>query len=84
MIVWMLDLSSSSVHMEESSVMQGAQGMLVQNWPTVSSAAGEWQHCSNQKAMHRIWHEVISAASLGEKKRTITKRHIQHISTTWI
>ncbi|KAK6316917.1 hypothetical protein J4Q44_G00123170 [Coregonus suidteri] len=25
--------------MEESSVMQGAQGMLVQNWPTVSSAA---------------------------------------------
>ncbi|XP_038860698.1 protocadherin alpha-C2-like [Salvelinus namaycush] len=28
----------SSVHMEESSVMQGAQGMLVQNWPTVSSA----------------------------------------------
>lgn len=21
--------------------MQGAQGMLVQNWPTVSSAAGE-------------------------------------------
>lgn len=31
----------SSVHMEESSVMQGAQGMLVQNWPTVSSAAGE-------------------------------------------
>ncbi|CAB1325299.1 unnamed protein product [Coregonus sp. 'balchen'] len=30
----------SSVHMEESSVMQGAQGVLVQNWPTVSSAAG--------------------------------------------
>ncbi|XP_051972385.1 protocadherin alpha-2-like isoform X2 [Xyrauchen texanus] len=30
----------SSVHMEETSaVMQGAQGMLVQNWPTVSSAA---------------------------------------------
>ncbi|XP_077596970.1 protocadherin 2 alpha 39 [Stigmatopora nigra] len=29
----------SSVHMEEASVMQGAQGMLVQNWPTVSSAA---------------------------------------------
>ncbi|XP_047675638.1 protocadherin alpha-8-like isoform X20 [Tachysurus fulvidraco] len=28
----------SSVHMEESSVMQGAQGVLVQNWPTVSSA----------------------------------------------
>lgn len=51
MIVWMFDLSSSSVHMEESSVMQGAQGMLVQNWPTVSSAAGEWQHCSNQKEM---------------------------------
>ncbi|KAJ8337903.1 hypothetical protein SKAU_G00368690 [Synaphobranchus kaupii] len=25
--------------MEESSVMQGAQGVLVQNWPTVSSAA---------------------------------------------
>lgn len=34
-------LPFSSVHMEESSVMQGAQGMLVQNWPTVSSAAGE-------------------------------------------
>ncbi|XP_064810548.1 protocadherin alpha-7-like isoform X18 [Oncorhynchus masou masou] len=31
----------SSVHMEESSVMQGAQGVLVQNWPTVSSAAGD-------------------------------------------
>ncbi|XP_051774566.1 protocadherin alpha-7-like isoform X42 [Ctenopharyngodon idella] len=29
---------NSSVHMEESSVMQGAQGVLVQNWPTVSSA----------------------------------------------
>ncbi|XP_056455870.1 protocadherin alpha-2-like isoform X5 [Gadus chalcogrammus] len=29
----------SSVHMEESAVMQGAQGVLVQNWPTVSSAA---------------------------------------------
>uniref|UniRef100_A0A3Q4MG38 Protocadherin 2 alpha c n=1 Tax=Neolamprologus brichardi TaxID=32507 RepID=A0A3Q4MG38_NEOBR len=28
-----------SVHMEESSVMQGAQGVLVQNWPTASSAA---------------------------------------------
>uniref|UniRef100_A0A1A8KS37 Neuron navigator 1 n=1 Tax=Nothobranchius kuhntae TaxID=321403 RepID=A0A1A8KS37_NOTKU len=28
-----------AVHMEESSVVQGAQGMLVQNWPTVSSAA---------------------------------------------
>lgn len=31
----------SSVHMEESSVMQGAQGVLVQNWPTASSAAGK-------------------------------------------
>ncbi|MFT7796094.1 protocadherin alpha-C2-like isoform X1 [Arapaima gigas] len=31
----------SSVHMEEASVMQGAQGVLVQNWPTVSSAAGD-------------------------------------------
>lgn len=31
--------------MEESAaVMQGAQGMLVQNWPTVSSAAGEFTH----------------------------------------
>ncbi|XP_055080799.1 protocadherin alpha-2-like isoform X2 [Periophthalmus magnuspinnatus] len=28
----------SSVLMEESSVLQGAQGVLVQNWPTVSSA----------------------------------------------
>lgn len=26
-------------------MMQGAQGMLVQNWPTVSSAAGGWK-CS--------------------------------------
>ncbi|XP_031645855.1 protocadherin alpha-2-like isoform X7 [Oncorhynchus kisutch] len=31
----------SSVHMEESSVMQGAQGVMVQNWPTVSSATGD-------------------------------------------
>ncbi|KAJ8282940.1 hypothetical protein COCON_G00054590 [Conger conger] len=31
-----------SVHMEESSVMQGAQGVLVQNWPTVSSAAARF------------------------------------------
>ncbi|XP_031427739.1 protocadherin alpha-2-like isoform X3 [Clupea harengus] len=30
---------ASSVQMEEASVIQGAQGMLVQNWPTVSSAA---------------------------------------------
>ncbi|KAF3838360.1 hypothetical protein F7725_010128 [Dissostichus mawsoni] len=29
----------ASVHMEESAVMQGAQGVLVQNWPTASSAA---------------------------------------------
>uniref|UniRef100_A0A667WJZ0 Protocadherin gamma-C3 n=1 Tax=Myripristis murdjan TaxID=586833 RepID=A0A667WJZ0_9TELE len=36
---WLCVLRSSSVHMEESSVMQGAQGVLVQNWPTVSSAA---------------------------------------------
>ncbi|XP_062250269.1 protocadherin alpha-5-like isoform X4 [Platichthys flesus] len=32
----------SSVHMEESSVMQGAQGVLVQNWPTASSAAARY------------------------------------------
>ncbi|XP_065130975.1 protocadherin alpha-3-like isoform X8 [Paramisgurnus dabryanus] len=31
----------SSVHMEESSVMQGAHGVMVQNWPTVSSAADQ-------------------------------------------
>ncbi|XP_066572854.1 protocadherin alpha-8 isoform X13 [Amia ocellicauda] len=30
----------SSVHMEESAVLQGAPGVLVQNWPTVSSATG--------------------------------------------
>ncbi|KAE8285940.1 Histamine H2 receptor [Larimichthys crocea] len=34
-----LNRDFSSVHMEESSVMQGAQGVLVQNWPTASSAA---------------------------------------------
>ncbi|XP_035288637.1 protocadherin alpha-C2-like isoform X2 [Anguilla anguilla] len=37
----LLDHAARSVHMEESSVMQGAQGVLVQNWPTVSSAAGD-------------------------------------------
>ena len=38
----------SSVHMEESSVMQGAQGVLVQNWPTASSAAGKkYYNCSH-------------------------------------
>ncbi|XP_029113087.1 protocadherin alpha-4-like isoform X6 [Scleropages formosus] len=31
----------SSVHMEESSVLQGAHGVLVQNWPTVSSGSGD-------------------------------------------
>lgn len=41
MYVTVFVLPFSSVHMEEASVMQGAQGMLVQNWPTVSSAAGE-------------------------------------------
>lgn len=44
----------SSVHMEESSVMQGAQGVLVQNWPTASSAAGTSQpsyfHLNNSHA----------------------------------
>ncbi|XP_015205222.2 protocadherin alpha-8-like isoform X14 [Lepisosteus oculatus] len=30
----------SSVHMEESAILQGAPGVLVQNWPTVSSATG--------------------------------------------
>lgn len=29
---------------EASAVMQGAQGVLVQNWPTVSSAAGKISH----------------------------------------
>ncbi|XP_035016864.1 protocadherin alpha-2 isoform X10 [Hippoglossus stenolepis] len=39
----------SSVHMEESSVMQGAQGVLVQNWPTASSAAARYLtlHCAS-------------------------------------
>ncbi|XP_069388108.1 protocadherin alpha-10-like isoform X13 [Paralichthys olivaceus] len=39
----------SSVHMEESSVMQGAQGVLVQNWPTASSAAARYVtlHCAS-------------------------------------
>lgn len=44
----------SSVHMEESSVMQGAQGVLVQNWPTASSAAGKnrssYFHLNNFRA----------------------------------
>ncbi|XP_072288392.1 uncharacterized protein [Eucyclogobius newberryi] len=31
-------MMQSSVLMEESAVLQGAQGVLVQNWPTVSSA----------------------------------------------
>ncbi|XP_051903397.1 protocadherin alpha-C2-like isoform X2 [Hippocampus zosterae] len=44
----------SSVHMEEASVMQGAQGMLVQNWPTVSSAAGNDLHCVGGKVEH-LW-----------------------------
>lgn len=43
-------LPFSSVHMEEASVMQGAQGMLVQNWPTVSSAAGEQE----SSRVHRV------------------------------
>lgn len=40
-----VSLCFSSVHMEESSVMQGAQGVLVQNWPTASSAAGKNLSC---------------------------------------
>lgn len=50
----MFILYFSSVHMEESSVMQGAQGVLVQNWPTASSAAGKNQssyfHLNNSHA----------------------------------
>lgn len=50
-----LFLCFSSVHMEESSVMQGAQGVLVQNWPTASSAAGKNQssyfHLNNSYAL---------------------------------
>ncbi|KPP75148.1 hypothetical protein Z043_105627 [Scleropages formosus] len=38
----------SSVHMEESSVLQGAHGVLVQNWPTVSSGSGG----KNDRLMH--------------------------------
>lgn len=43
--------------MEESSMMQGAQGMLVQNWPTVSSAAGEWKRT---RSLAEIWIILIS------------------------
>lgn len=39
--------------MEESSVMQGAQGVLVQNWPTVSSAPGKITPCLNS-ALHQF------------------------------
>lgn len=53
-------LPCSSVHMEESSVMQGAQGMLVQNWPTVSSAAGEWTS-SSQKSTSSILLYLMSS-----------------------
>lgn len=46
-------LTFSSVHMEESSVMHGAQGMLVQNWPTVSSAAGEYKSGSQDRVTNQ-------------------------------
>lgn len=52
--IFFLCVYFSSVHMEESSVMQGAQGVLVQNWPTASSAAGKNQssyfHLNNSHA----------------------------------
>lgn len=59
-------LPFSSVHMEEASVMQGAQGMLVQNWPTVSSAAGEQE--SSRVRLSRVVFSVTAALffSLGE------------------
>uniref|UniRef100_A0A3Q0SBL1 Protocadherin 2 alpha b 9 n=1 Tax=Amphilophus citrinellus TaxID=61819 RepID=A0A3Q0SBL1_AMPCI len=45
-----------SVHMEESSVMQGAQGVLVQNWPTASSAAGEVSPPMGAGVDSNSWH----------------------------
>lgn len=52
-------LPCSSVHMEESSVMQGAQGMLVQNWPTVSSAAGESMSSSQDKVKKHLQCQLL-------------------------
>lgn len=59
-------LCSSSVHMEESSVMQGAQGVLVQNWPTASSAAGKTLSC--------YFH--LSQSHLTYSEQWVSKRNI--------
>lgn len=60
-----LFLYFSSVHMEESAVMQGAQGVLVQNWPTASSAAGKNQssyfHLNNSHATSEQKHKTVLA-----------------------
>lgn len=62
---------SSSVHMEESSVMQGAQGVLVQNWPTASSAAGKNLSCYfHLSQSHLTYSEQWVRCS---KKRNINK-----------
>lgn len=59
----------SSVHMEESSVMQGAQGVLVQNWPTASSAAGKNQSCNS----HLQQSELFFKLSTVKKKKKLHK-----------
>ncbi|KAK1882892.1 Protocadherin alpha-C2 [Dissostichus eleginoides] len=62
-------LPFSSVHMEESSMVQGAQGMLVQNWPTVSSAAdgdgGELSPPVGAGVDSNSWHFRYGASGQG-------------------
>ncbi|KAK5888103.1 hypothetical protein CesoFtcFv8_016635 [Champsocephalus esox] len=59
----------SSVHMEESSMVRGAQGMLVQNWPTVSSAAdgdgGELSPPVGAGVDSNSWHFRYGASGQG-------------------
>lgn len=58
--------------MEESSVMQGAQGVLVQNWPTASSAAG--------KSLSRCSHLKSNETNL---KAGYERQNTTHIDKVW-
>lgn len=55
--------------------MQGAQGMLVQNWPTVSSAAGEYKTLHLHAKDTRFCHSCLYISTeIEDKSRKATSK----------
>lgn len=76
--------------MEESSVMQGAQGVLVQNWPTASSAAGKslsrYSHLrpneKNSKAVYETKHDTNTLSLVLNQLNEVISIHVKNPTTS--